>query len=220
MLRAAFICAAFLALVTPITATAAEAEVRDFTVLVDGKRAGEYHMTINAQDDGTISMVGQCDVRLSFLGGLKVYTYSYRGTEIWKEGRLLRLDSSSNDDGKRFAVSAVPDQAVLRVKINGQERLSRLDVWVTTYWRLPVAQQRNQALPLLDADTGKDIAATLQYVGTSQLQVNGQAQNCSHYRLAGGVAVELWYDGQERLVRQEWMEDGHKSVLELSRIRR
>jgi len=204
----------------PTLATAADAEVRDFVIWVDGKRAGEYHMTIQRQDDGTATMTGQGDVRLSFLGGLKTYTYSYRGSETWKDGRLVSFTSTSNDDGKQLTVSATAEGNGLRVKGSGGERLSRGDVWLTTYWRLPAANHRNGAVPLLDADTGRDINAVLQYVGVSPLNVAGAVQNFGHYRLTGGVQVELWYDGSERLVRQEWVEDGHKTVLELLRVRR
>lgn len=209
-----------MALFTPGLAMAADIEVRDFTIWVDGKRGGEYHMTITRQDDGTITMTGQADLRLSYLAGLKTYTYTYRGSEVWKEGKLVSFSSSSNDDGKQYTVTAAPDGANLRVRANGQERLMRSDVWVTTYWRLPVAQQRNAAVPLFDGDTGREINAKLDYVGASQLNVAGQVQNFGRYRLTGGVQVELWYDGTERLVRQEWVEDGHKSILELVRVRR
>ncbi len=199
-------------------ATAADAETRDFAVLIDDKRAGEYHMTIARQDDGTVRMTGQADVRISYF--IKTYTYSYRGTEIWKDGRLLRLDSSANDDGKRYALSAVSDGKAVRVQVNGVEHSTRPDVWVTTYWHLADAKFRNQAVPLLDADTGKDINATLQYVGTSPINVGGQVQTCAHYRLSGSVQVDVWYDAQEHLVRQTAIEEGHRTALELKQIRR
>lgn len=204
----------------PLLAMAADVEVRDYTITVDGKRGGEYHMTIQRQDDGTVSMTGQADVKLSFLGGLKTYTYSYRGTEVWKDGKLMNLSSSSNDDGKQFTVTAAAEANGVRVKSNGQERVTKSDVWLTTYWQLPKAGQRNGAVPLLDADSGRDINANLTYVGVSPANAAGQVQNYARYRLTGGVQVELWYDGAERLVRQEWVEDGHKSILELTRIRR
>src|SRR5262249_16300643 len=150
------------------------------------------------QDDGSISMTGQADVRLSYLAGLKTYTYTYRGTEVWKDGKLSGFSSSSNDDGKQYTVTAAPDGANLRVAVNGQERLMRGDAWVSTYWRLPIAQQRNAAVPLLDGDTGREINARLDYVGVSPLNITGQVQNFGRYRLSGGVQVELWYDGAER----------------------
>jgi hypothetical protein len=91
---------------------------------------------------------------------------------------------------------------------------------VSSYWRLPSEKLRNQAISLLDADTGRVMNARLDYVGPGQVMVGGQPTNCSHFRVTGGAQVELWYDAQERLVRQEWVEDGHKAMLELTRIQR
>jgi hypothetical protein len=195
---------------------AADSEVRDYVNYVDGKRAGNYRMTITNQD-GAVTMTAQADINVRIF--LVPYKYTYRGTEVWKGGRLLQLESRTNENGKQYAVSAVADQNGLQVKVNGQqERHFAPDVWTTTYWQLPNANARNGLLPLLDADTGRDLNATLQYVGPSQISVAGQVQNCTHYRLSGGVQVELWYDAQERLVHQEWVEDNHKAVLDLVRV--
>jgi hypothetical protein len=200
-------------------AGAADSERRDFNILVDGKRAGAYHLTITHADDGTDTVSAQAHVRVSHL--VYTYTYAYQGTEVWKAGRLASLNSSTDDDGTRFQVSAVADGANLRVTVNGQEHATRGDVWTTTYWRLPDAKFRNRGVPLLDADTGRDINATLQCIGAEAIQVVGQAVNCVHYRVrGGGVAVDAWYDAQERLVRQESVEDGHRTVLDLAGIRR
>jgi hypothetical protein len=133
---------------------------------------------------------------------------------------LVRLDSTTNDNGKRLAVQAAAGPDGLRVTANGETQVTTADAWPTTYWSLPDAKLRNQAVTLLDADTGRIIPAKLDYVGPAQLTIEGQERNCAHYRVTGGVQVELWYDGQERLLHQEWVEDGHRAALDLVRIRR
>jgi hypothetical protein len=199
-------------------AGAAEGETRDFTVLVDGKHAGQYHLFIGRQDDGAFVINGQANVSLRYL--VHHYTYVYNGTEAWKDGRLYSLKSTCNDDGKRYQVTATADGNTLRVQVNGHERTTRPDVWVTSYWHLPDARFRNAAVPLLDADSGKDISGRLQYIGTSQVTVGGQVQNCAHYRVTEGTTpVDLWYDSQERLVRRDYVEDGHRTILELTAVR-
>jgi len=50
--------------------------------------------------------------------------------------------------------------------------------------------------------------------------VAGQSVSAAHYRLVGDVKVDLWYDAQDRMLRQDSLEDGHRTVLELTRIRR
>jgi hypothetical protein len=175
-------------------------------------------MTITAQDDGTVTMSGQARINLRVL--LVTYRYSYAGTEVWKGGKLQQLQSRTNDNGKQFDVTAQADQNGLRVRVNNQEGRAPADAWLTTYWRLPEPNARQGNKTLLDADTGRVLNATLQYVGATQLSVAGAVQNCAHYRLSGQVQVDLWYDANARLVRQEWVEDNHKAVLDLARAQR
>jgi len=214
------VAAVALLMLAGVPAPAADIETRDLNVLVDGKPAGEVHVTIHRQDDGSTVIKCDTDIQVRYL--VIRYVYSYRGCEVWKGGRLLRLDSTCNDNGKRYVVSAVAEGQGLRVRVNNQEWMARRDTWLTSYWCLPPRTQREQALPLVDADTGRDMeAARLQYVATEQRPLNGEMQNVYHYRLTGSrVLVDLWYDGAERLVRQAWMEEGHRTQLELIRVRR
>lgn len=197
---------------------ASETEARDFAIFIDGKRAGDYQLVIIKQDDGSVVIGADANARVSFL--IKTYTYKYHGTEVWKDGRLVRLDSTSNDDGKAFRVAVEPYGKQLHVTVNGQTHATRFDVWTTTYWHLANAGFRNQTVPLLDADTGKDLRGVLRFVGNEARTINGQDQACTHWRVNGDVTVDLWYDAQERVVRQEMVEDGHRTILDLVRIRR
>src|SRR5262249_50579620 len=122
-------------------------EQRDFTVLVDGSQAGWFSMTITDHEDGSQTMTALANVKVSYFGGLKTYRYSYQGTEKWKAGRLLSFGSSSNDDGKEFTVSAVAERAGLRIRVNGRERITRPDSWLSTYWHLPDPKFRNGGVP-------------------------------------------------------------------------
>jgi hypothetical protein len=106
------------------------------------------------------------------------------------------------------------------VKVNNAEKVVPAHVWLTSYWSLPDPKLRNQELPLIDADNGRDLTAKLTFVATEKIKVGGQVIPLNHYRLTGKVNVDLWYDGSDRLVRQEWIEQGHKTLVELVRVRR
>jgi hypothetical protein len=192
-------------------------ETRVFRVNVDQKPAGEYRMDIRQEGDNA-TMTATADVKVRIF--LASYVYTYRGSEVWKGDRLARFDSNTVDDKKHLSVTAWAEGTALNVRANGQERLASPDVWVTTYWRLPAAKFRNQNVFLLDGDTGRDLAATLRFVGMENTPVAGQMVQCAHWRVAGAMQAELWYDGYDRLVRQETIEDGHKTVLDLIQVRR
>jgi len=197
-------------------ARAADVQERDFNILVDGKPAGTYHMTIQRQEDGTVTLSAQSEVKVSVLL-VTVYSYSYRGQEVWKDGKLQHLESSGNEKGKPFTVQADVAADGLHVRANGQEHVARPDVWTTSCWQLPAAPYRNAAVTLLGCDNGQEISSSLQLVGTETIQAAGQTVTCTHYRVTKDVPHEVWYDGQERLMREEWVSaSGHRTVLELA----
>jgi hypothetical protein len=213
------VCASvFLLLVRGTWVRAAESETREFAILVDGKPAGAANMTIQRQDDGSTAV--SCDTNVTVKVLIKKYVYTCQAREVWKDGRLREAASRCNDDGKAYQVSAVAQADGVHVRVNGRERTTKPEVWLSSYWTLPEAKLRNQVIPVLDVDNGRDMQVRMQYLGAQQLAVAGQLQNVHHYRLTGTVRVDLYYDASERLVRREWVEEGHPTVLDLRAVRK
>lgn len=199
---------------------AAQTEVREFAIRVDGSPAGTYRMTIQPGPDGAVTLTAQAEAKVKVLL-VTAYRYSYHGVEVWKDGRLVRFDSSGAENGKKFAISAAVEGDRLRVTANGQQYLARRDAWVNTYWQLPEERYRGREVPLLGCDTGKEESRLLQHVGTQRITVAGQSHDCAHYRIHTTPPHDLWFDATGRLVRQEWLSpEGHRSVLELTRVSR
>jgi hypothetical protein len=106
------------------------------------------------------------------------------------------------------------------VRVNDTERKTRGDVWLTSYWSQLDAALDKKTIALLDADTGKDLEAKVQFVGPEKFGPENKQVTLQHIKLSGNVEVDLWYDEDKRLVRQEWVEQGHKTLMELKGIRR
>lgn len=197
---------------------AAETEVRKFNVSVDGKPSGQYTMTFT-RDGGTLGIVSEAQVKVKVLG-VTAYHYDFRGVEEWKDGRLQSLRSRSDDDGKKFDVTATAGEKGLAVKINGREKTVRGDVYLTTACCLPDAKRRDGDLPLMESDNGQEIAGKIRQVGSGPMTVCGTSVNATRYRLTSGTVHDIWYDDAGRMVRQEWTEDGHKTVLVLVSVKK
>jgi hypothetical protein len=198
-------------------ASAADTETRVFNVTVDGKPAGEFRMAIRTGDDGNESLALSAEVRVrQIIGG---YRYSYRGSETWTSGRLRQFDATSNDNGKNHTVRVTADGDKLRLTVDGLTRTSRSDLWPTSYWRLP-AVNAGQAVTLLDADTGEEQAARVDALASSKITVAGKLADVTRVHVTAPTPADLWYDARGRLVRQETIEDGHKTVLDLREIQK
>jgi hypothetical protein len=196
-------------------------EIREFAVQVDGRPVGTNQLVITNRDDGTTLVSNRSNVQVKML---LTYTFSYQGTEVWQNYRLLQLDGHTDDNRRRFDVRAVLDNETksLRLRVNnGEEHVVPADSWSTSYWKLPEARFFNQNIPVVDAGKGDFIQGRLQYVGTEQRPVSGQLQKLYHFRIEGGKSpVDLWYDMQHHLVRREFLALGHRTVIELTSIQR
>jgi hypothetical protein len=215
-----------------------ERETREFKVSVDGKGRGKCTIEISRREDGSDRM--QIDAALSFNYVVYEYRYLSVGTEVWKDGRLVRLENMADYNGTKYVVAAKADQKGLRVTVNDKSSQVEPDVWTTSYWRLPNRlAQLNAAgasaivptggrrparkgsavtIALLDSDKGVRLKGLVQRVGDETITVAGEKVACTHFKIGGDVKVEVWYDADQRLVRQETVDSGHKTVMELTRL--
>jgi hypothetical protein len=199
-------------------ARAVDTEHRDFTILVDGKTAGQSRVTVVQQDDGSAYMKATASVKLQ---GLFAYNFSIDAEEWWKGGKLIALKAHSEENRKRTDVAVSGDGKQLVVNVNGQARTLDPDIWTTSYWKLADARFHNNKIAILETDTGTLLAGQLQYVGTEKLTVGTALKDCYHFRVTGIPApIDLWYDQFHRLVRQEFTESGHRTIVQLDAIRR
>lgn len=199
----------------------AKVEERVFRIKIEDREAGRYTQKITTYPDGTTDLEAKGDVRLKVL--TINYQFSYRANERWKESRLLHLASASSESGApggppgttqhTLTVSAQANQ--LNVKDGGKERTLSGDAWSTSYWTLPPADRRFKPLTLVDSDTGEEHHVQLQVVGKEKMHVGNQPITCTHYRMTGTLAADLWFDERDRLVRREMLRKGRKALLEL-----
>ena len=207
-------------LIVPQMARANDTEFRDFSITVDGKPSGFAQYTISRQADGSFNVSTQAAVRTQvFLGK---YEFTAQTTEMWKEGRLVTLNAKTNDNGKKIEVRASTMGSSLRVQVNNQaDRPAPPDVWTNSFWKLADTKYHNKEIPVLEEDTGKLFTGRLLYIGTESLTVANQKQDCYHFRLTGGASpVDLWFDRFHLLVKQDFVESGHRTIVTLNNTRR
>ncbi len=197
-----------------------DSEEREFSVFVDGKEAGTSRMTIIQKDDGTSYMSATVDVKFRHLLVVD-YTVKAETQEWWKSGQLIAMKTKCSDNGKKSEVTAAVDNNMLRLRVNGLDRFIKNDSWTTSYWKLADAKFHNKAIPIVECDTGKEYNCVLKYIDTQRLKIGNELQDCYHFRVSAAPGpVDLWYDKYHRIVRQEFTEQGHKTVVQLVHIKR
>jgi hypothetical protein len=213
--------AILVSLVFPCRSVCADdTEQREFSIFVDGKQAGSSRMTLVQKDDGATYMSATLDVKFRHLLILE-YVLKIETQETWKDGRLIGMKTNSTENGKKNEVTIGGDDKQLRMRVNGKESTLKSEVWTTSFWKLADARFHNKQIPIVEADTGKEFNSELKYVGTEKIKVGTQLQVCYRFLVTAAPGpIDLWFDRYHRLVRQEFTESGHKTIVQLVNVRR
>lgn len=196
--------------------TAAMTEVREFDVLVDNKLAGTHRLSITSQGDVTTTRV-ESNVKINFV--VYVYTYRFRATEVWRADGLTQIEVRCEDGGKKTALTAKTDGSHCQVVLNGRQHVTDRSTLTTCYWRLPAPIDQQRAVSIFDVETGLTTSGTVERIGRVTLKIEDRPIACRHFKVTGPSPAELWFDDQDRLVRQTSVEEDHPVELRLRRIR-
>ena len=195
-----------------------DTEQRDFSVFVDGKESGSSRMIVVQKDDGTTYMSATLDVKFRHL--IAEYSFRLDTKEWWKNGRLIGMETTSTENGKKTEIIVAAETNRLRMRLNGKDSFLNPETWTTSFWKLADARFHNKQIPVVEVDTGKEYVSELKFIGTEKLKV-GELQDCYHFRvMANPAPVDLWFDRYHRVVRIEFTESGHKTIVQLTKITR
>lgn len=133
------------------------------------------------------------DVYIDFVAGfagIPLYRYEHRARERWRDGRLVALDSVTNDDGTRHGVTARAVEGGLLVE-GGPERLvAPADIVPSSYWHPRFVEQRR----MLDSQRGRLLDFTIDPVGPETVAALGRSVDTVRYAMRGDLELDLWYD--------------------------
>jgi len=191
-------------------------EVRDFEVRVDNRPVGTQRLTIRSTKDQE-QVEFETDVKVDVI----VYSYVYksRGTEVWRLGRLADHDMHCEDGGKKRSFTLKTEEGAQQVTFNGKAiPVVMRNVMTTSYWKLPSADLRAKALRIVDVDKGTSRDTSLTLVGAESVPSGNRSITSQHFKVESSTPIDLWFDDQDRLVRQKSLEEGHWMELRLKQI--
>ena len=133
--------------------------------------------------------------------------------ERWVNGRLMALNSVTDNNGTRHKVSAKRTPSGLQVEVDGSASTLDQDVLPTSLWN-PAFLRRSV---MLDTQDGQVFPFTAVDGGIEQLTIKGQPVKAHRYTIKGRYSPQdVWYDEQSRLVRSKLIvTDGSVILYEL-----
>lgn len=161
-----------------------------FEVLRSGESIGTHKVEFRREGDRLIVEIAiDLTVRLAFI---PVFRYSHRNTEIWRDGKLVSLDTSTDDDGSKYRVTARATSQGLEVTdAEGHSYIAAADTIPTSYWNMALLERRE----LLNTQDGTMMPIRIDSRTTT-------AEGASHYRLIksdDATPIDVWYDRRQKI---------------------
>ncbi len=160
-----------------------------FDVVRGTRHLGTHQLTFRRTDDAlTVEVL----VDLVFkLGPVTLYRYHLHATERWAGGDVAGLECQTDDNGKRYKVTAQREAGALMVHGPGTLRYTApANALPATHWN-----RRELDGPWINPQNGELLRPRVAPRGLATIPAAGSAKvRARHFALSGPVTLDMWYD--------------------------
>lgn len=171
-------------------------ESYDFQVLRDGTPIGHHRVTVR-QEGARSEVEVDIELRVKAAGFLTLYRYLHQSREIWEGDRLVRLQSTTDNDGRQEYLNAQAGAGGLQVDGSRYRGVLPADAMPTSYWRPDFVRRAM----IMDSQNGRPLDLTIR---PQQFELASAARDdvpAQRYDLTGEVELSLWYSRDGRWVK-------------------
>jgi len=174
-----------------------------FSVVRNGEAVGSHIVKFNRDGDEVVVHT-DFEIAVDFLF-LTAYRYRYDSRARWRGDQLLDLEAVTDDDGDVSVVMARRQQDFVEILGPGGPISAPSPLFPTNHWHAAVIDQTQ----VLNTITGRVNRVTIVELGEATVETESGGIPATHYRYAGDLNTEVWYDPKGRWVKLRFAgEDG------------
>ncbi len=174
----------------------------EFKVKRNGQQIGEHVIAFDRSGDALqVEISIDLKVKLAFV---TVYNYEHSSKEVWRDGQLVSIRTTTDDNGDEQFVRADRQDSEIVVDSSSGERAIDTPVLPTSYWHKDMLG----AARWLNTQNGEVVSSSIEELGIDTIEVAGETVEAERYRLRGDIDADLWYSQGEWVKLQFEAEDG------------
>ena len=185
-----------------------------FVAVRNGQTIGSHKLVFKRQG-GQLLVETSIDLAVKVLG-ITAYRYKHRSQEAWSGDDLQSIATSTDDDGKLYALRATlamnglvvereMPQSAASVSVSNQRLFTSRpiretlpsDVFPSTHWNVKQTRQSR----LLNSQKGTLERIEVTIVGREMVKVVAGAIEATRYSYSGGINMDQWFDDRGRWVK-------------------
>jgi hypothetical protein len=175
------------------------AESMRFAIVRNGQQIGTFAIDINRTGTETsVAAVTDLTVKVLFV---TAYRLQHTENQRWVNGRLVALNSTSDDNGTRHSVSAATKGTGLEVTVDGKASVIDPNVMPENFWNPQLLTRP----AMLNTQDGQVTPVSVKDGGEEELMINAQPIKTHRYTINSRFSQDVWYDGQAHLVQEKFV---------------
>ncbi len=163
-----------------------------FDVIRKGKDIGDHSYKFSGTKNSYSVKVSTNVIVKVPLIKLTAYNFQHDSVETWKNGKLQKLWSTTNDDGTPHKVNS-----------------GASSILPASLWNEDIVKRKT----LLNTVNGKKMSIRAADFGSESITTKKGTVSARHYRISGGLERDLWYDANGDLARVSFKADDGSVVI-------
>ena len=169
----------------------------EFEIFRNNKYIGKHVFSFQKSDQ-QLSVESKINFEIKKLG-IALYKYQAQGTEIFKDGKLIKFNSTTDQNGKKKFVNLLLKNNEYIIDGSSHQGSEPIGYLLGTWWNHSIVKAEAQ----ISAVSGRIIMQKVTFLGKETITVNDKSYNTLHYNFSSSdkklkknkrLNTDVWYD--------------------------
>ena len=169
----------------------------EFDIYRNNKHIGKHIFSFRRLD-GKLFVDSEINFEIKKLG-IVLYKYHVKGTEVYKNGKLIKFNSKTNQNGKDKYVNMILEENDFIIDGSSYKGKSPTDYMIGTWWNHSIVEADAQ----ISAVSGRIIKQKVTFLGKETIQFENKTYNTLHFNFSSTdeklnkdkrLNTDVWYD--------------------------
>jgi len=150
--------------------------------------------------EGKLSVESEINFQIKKFG-IVLYKYHVKGTEVYKDGQLIKFNSKTNQNGKNKNVNMIFEDNEYIIDGSSYKGKAPIDYMIGTWWNHNIVKANAQ----ISAVSGRIIKQKVTFLGKETINFGDKSYNTLHFNFSSTdkkldkdkkLNTDVWYDEQ------------------------
>ena len=169
----------------------------EFDIYRNNKHIGQHIFSFK-KNDKEITVESEINFKIKKLG-VVLYKYHVKGTEYYKDGKLIKFNSKTNQNGKEKYVNLKAENNELVIDGSSFKGKVPEDYLLGTWWNHSIVKAEAQ----ISAVSGRIIKQKVTFLGKEKININGKVYETLHFNFSSTdeslskdkkLNTDVWYE--------------------------